>query len=65
MGAWEVLAGMLEPVAVGLLLIVLGWAASERARIHRQLAQLRRVSGGSATGRADPFSVFDQGQRGT
>ena len=64
MGAWEFLVATLEPVAAGLLLIVLGWAASVRASVHRQLERLRRDSDGSADGRAeDPFSVFDQGQK--
>ena len=32
MGAWDLFVGLLGPVAVGLLLIVLGWAASERGQ---------------------------------
>jgi hypothetical protein len=42
MGAWDVLVGILEPVAVGLLVIDLGWAAHTRGRIHHYLAQQRR-----------------------
>lgn len=41
MGAWEFLVGVFGPVAVGLLLMALGWAAFERGRIHHQLARLR------------------------
>ena len=63
MRAWDCLVGILEPVAVVLLLIALGWAASERGRVHDHLAQLRRVSGVNATGGADRFSVFDRALR--
>lgn len=41
MGAWGFLVDVVGPVAVGLLLIALGWAALERGRIHHQLARLR------------------------
>ena len=39
MGAWGVVVDVLGSVAVGLLLMVLGWAAIERGRIHRQLTR--------------------------
>ena len=45
MGAWGGVVDAFQSVAVGLLLIALGWAAHERGRIHRDLPQLRRVSG--------------------
>ena len=45
MGAWGVVVDAFQSVAVGLLLIALGWAAHERGRIHRDLPQLRRSSG--------------------
>jgi hypothetical protein len=57
---WSFLVGVFEPVAVGLLVIALGWAASERGRAHDHLARLRRVAGVNATGGADRFSVFDR-----
>ena len=47
MGAWDLFVGLLGPVMVGLLLIVLGWAASERGRVHQlsgaPSARLRRI----------------------
>jgi hypothetical protein len=45
MGAWGVVVDAFQSAAVGLLLIALGWAAHERGRIHRDLPQLRRISG--------------------
>lgn len=45
MGEWERVVGVLEPVAIGLLLIILGWAAFERGRIHHHLAPRRGDSG--------------------
>jgi hypothetical protein len=58
MGASDVLVGIFEAVSVGLLLIALGWAASERGRVHHHLAQRRRVPGVKATGPADRFSTL-------
>ena len=49
MGVWDFLEGIFKSVAVGLLLIAIGWAAAERGRIHHYLAQQRRVSGVKAT----------------
>jgi hypothetical protein len=49
MGAWDFLEGIFKSVAVGLLLIAMGWAAAERGRIHHYLSQQRRVSGVKAT----------------
>lgn len=45
MEAWGFVVNVLGPVAVGLLLMSLAWAALERGRIHRRLARLRRGSG--------------------
>ena len=39
MGAWGFVVDVVGSVAVGLLLIALGWAALERGRIHHQLAR--------------------------
>lgn len=41
MDAWPAVMDVIEPIGAVLLLIVLGWAAKERARIHRRWAQLR------------------------
>jgi hypothetical protein len=63
MGAWNFLAGISEPVAMGLLLIALGWAASERGRVHHHLRQLRGGSRVDATARAKRFSVRNRALR--
>jgi len=60
MGAWELVVDALRPLVVGLLLIALGWAASERGRIHHHLAQVRRVSGLESAGRANRFGALDR-----
>jgi hypothetical protein len=43
MGAWDSLVGIFEPVALGILLIALGWAARERGRVHHHLTHQRPV----------------------
>jgi hypothetical protein len=58
MGAWEFVRDALEPVAGVLLLIALGWAASERGRVHQHLALLRRGSGSESASRAEGFSAM-------
>ena len=60
MGAWELVVDVIRPVAVGLLLIALGWAASERGRAHQQLPQLRRLAGLESADHADRFSALDR-----
>ena len=60
MGAWEFVVDVARPLAAGLLLIALGWAASERGRIHHDLARQRRVSGIESASRADRFSALDR-----
>jgi hypothetical protein len=51
---WPVVADVIAPAAGILLLIVLGWAAVERGRIHRRWAQRRRcVKGDTAARIAD------------
>lgn len=40
-GAWGVVVDAMLAVAVGLLLMALGWAAHERGRIHRDRTRLR------------------------
>lgn len=42
MSAWGLLGDVLAAVAGGLLLIVLGWAAVERGKVHRRRVQGRR-----------------------
>jgi hypothetical protein len=44
MGAWDLLVSLFKVAAVCLLLVGLGWAASERGRAHRP-AQERRAAG--------------------
>ena len=44
MGAWGFVVDAFGPVALGLLLMALGWAAFERGRIHHQLARRRSPS---------------------
>ncbi len=63
MGAWEFVVDVFRPVAVGLLLVALGWAASERGRIHHDLVRLRRVSGIESASRSDRFSALDRSLR--
>jgi hypothetical protein len=50
MDMWGLVVEVLGAVAVGLLLIALGWAAIERGSIHHRLTRLRRDPGRSAAG---------------
>lgn len=43
MDMWGLVVELLGPVAVGLLLIALGWAALERGSIHRFARRARRI----------------------
>jgi hypothetical protein len=45
MGTWALVVDVIGPVAVGLLLIALGWAALERGRVHHFLARRRSKAG--------------------
>jgi hypothetical protein len=45
MSAWALFVDVVGLVFTGLLMLVLGWAAIERGRIHREWARLRRESG--------------------
>ena len=45
MGTWALVVDVFGPVAVGLLLIALGWAALERGRVHHFLARRRSKAG--------------------
>ena len=63
MGAWDVFVGLLGPVMVGLLLIVLGWAASERGRVHHYLAHRRRASDVHATSGTGRVSFIGRSPR--
>jgi hypothetical protein len=45
MGAWDVAVSVFQPVATGLFLVALGWAARERGRAHRDLPRPRDISG--------------------
>ena len=41
MGAWEFLVTAVEWTALGLVLVLMGWAAIERARLRHQWLRLR------------------------
>ena len=45
MGTWALVVDVVGPVAVGLLLIALGWAALERGRVHHLLVRRRSKAG--------------------
>jgi hypothetical protein len=52
MGTWALVVDVIGPVAVGLLLIALGWAALERGRVHHFLARRRSKAGQPGTAHA-------------